>query len=75
MPNFRADEPLVASRIRDARAEIPRTFLDSPQFVSEALSERLGAPVVMKLETLNPIRSFKGRGTWLAVSTWWRRAR
>ncbi|HEX2140814.1 MAG TPA: pyridoxal-phosphate dependent enzyme [Candidatus Limnocylindria bacterium] len=39
-----------------------------PQFVSEPLSERVGVPVVVKTETANPIGSFKGRGTWLAVS-------
>jgi threonine dehydratase len=38
-----------------------------PQFVSEPLSERFGAPVVVKAETANPIGCFKGRGTWLAV--------
>ena len=41
--------------------------LRSPQFVHDGLSERLGVPVVVKVETVNPIRSFKGRGTWLAV--------
>lgn len=39
-----------------------------PQFVSEPLSERFGAPVVVKAETANPIGCFKGRGTWLAVA-------
>ena len=38
-----------------------------PQFVVEALSERLGVPVVVKAESANPIGCFKGRGTWLAV--------
>ena len=61
MPRFTADE------IRDAHARIPAAFRDSPQFVHEGLSARLGVPVVVKLETLNPIRAFKGRGTWLAV--------
>ena len=28
-----------------------------------ALSARLGVPVIVKVETVNPIRSFKGRGT------------
>ena len=54
--------------IRAARHRIPRAFRDSPQFISEPLSEELGVQVVVKLETANPIGSFKGRGTWLAIA-------
>jgi threonine dehydratase len=57
-----------AGAIRAARTRIPRAFRDSPQFISEPLSEELGIPVVVKLETANPIGSFKGRGTWLAIA-------
>jgi threonine dehydratase len=57
-----------ADRIRAAHGRIPAIFRDSPQFVAEALSERLGVPVVVKVETANPIGCFKGRGTWLAIS-------
>jgi threonine dehydratase len=57
-----------AEAIRDAQRRIPRAFRDSPQFISEPLREARGAPVVVKLETANPIGSFKGRGTWLAIS-------
>ncbi|MGH2407255.1 MAG: threonine ammonia-lyase [Candidatus Limnocylindrales bacterium] len=56
-----------AADIRGAQARIPAAFRDSPQYVHEGLSARLGVPVVVKVETLNPIRAFKGRGTWLAV--------
>ena len=56
-----------AGDIRAAHAHIPPAFRDSPQFVHEGLSARLGVPVVVKVETVNPIRAFKGRGTWLAV--------
>jgi threonine dehydratase len=59
---------VTAEAIRSAHARIPSAFRDSPQFVSEPLSEAVGAPVVVKLETANPIGSFKGRGTWLAVA-------
>ena len=59
---------VTADAIRAAHQRIPSAFRDSPQFVSEPLSEALGVPVVVKLETPNPIGSFKGRGTWLAVS-------
>ena len=62
MSRFTADD------IRSAQPAIAPVFRDSPQFVHEGLSMRLGVPVVVKIETLNPIRAFKGRGTWLAVS-------
>ena len=58
---------LTAQAIRDAAVRIDPVFTGSPQFVHDGLSERLGVPVVVKVETVNPIRSFKGRGTWLAV--------
>ena len=50
-------------RIREASGVIDPVFLNSPQFDSEPLSERLGVGTILKVETLNPIRSFKGRGT------------
>ncbi len=41
-------------------------FRDSPQFENTAVSSACGARVVLKIETANPVRSFKGRGTdWL----------
>src|SRR4051794_24988551 len=58
---------LTPDAIRDAAAAIDPAFTRSPQFVHDGLSERLGVPVVVKVETVNPIRSFKGRGTWVAV--------
>lgn len=42
-------------------------FLHTPQFESQPLSERYGCRVIVKVETVNPIGSFKGRGgDWLA---------
>ena len=58
---------LEAAAIRAAHVTIDPAFRDSPQYVHEALSERLGVAVIVKVETVNPIRSFKGRGTWVAV--------
>jgi threonine dehydratase len=46
-------------RIREAARLIDPVFLNSPQLVSESL----GPNIVLKVETINPIRSFKGRGT------------
>jgi threonine dehydratase len=56
---------LSAARIAEAVDTIDPVFLGTPQFVSRRLSEQLGREVVVKVETLNPIGSFKGRGTWL----------
>jgi threonine dehydratase len=52
---------LSLERIAEAAAVIDPVFLDSPQFLAEALG--LDCRLVVKVETMNPIRSFKGRGT------------
>jgi threonine dehydratase len=49
--------------IDEAARIVDPVFRDSPQFVSEPISARLGAATVLKVETANPIRSFKGRGS------------
>jgi threonine dehydratase len=61
------EAPLSAASIRAALAVIDPPFAASPQFLHEGLSGRAGRPIVVKVETVNPIRSFKGRGTWYAV--------
>lgn len=53
---------LSPARIERATASIDPVFLDSPQFEAESLGGRLGCRLVVKVETVNPIRSFKGRG-------------
>jgi threonine dehydratase len=53
---------LSLDRIAEAARIIDPVFLATPQFVSEPLSEALGVRLVVKVETLNPVRSFKGRG-------------
>jgi threonine dehydratase len=62
-----ADPDLAPAAIRAAHERIDPVFTHSPQYVHEGLSTRLGVPVIVKVETVNPIRSFKGRGTWIAV--------
>ena len=37
-------------------------FLNTPQYADEQLGAALGRKVVVKVETANPLRSFKGRG-------------
>jgi threonine dehydratase len=59
---------LSLARIDQAPRQIDPAFLATPQFVSEPLSEQLGCQLTLKVEMLNPIRSFKGRGTSLFVA-------
>ena len=66
-PDFLEIPELTPEAIRTAAASIDPAFTHSPQYVNDGLSARLGVPVVVKVETVNPIRSFKGRGTWVAV--------
>jgi threonine dehydratase len=53
---------LSLSRIEEASRVIDPVFRCSPQFSSEALNDQLGIELVCKVETMNPIHSFKGRG-------------
>jgi threonine dehydratase len=54
---------LDLDRIRHARTSIDPVFLGSPQYECGPLGDALGCSVTLKVETLNPVRSFKGRGT------------
>jgi threonine dehydratase len=62
-----AASELTPDAILAASTAIDPVFSASPQFVHDGLSAQLRVPVVVKVETVNPIRSFKGRGTWVAV--------
>ena len=57
------DASISIDRIREAAEVIDPVFLDTPQFVCEPLSGRIGVTTLLKVESVNPIRSFKGRGT------------
>ncbi|WP_330281041.1 threonine ammonia-lyase [Streptomyces sp. NBC_00588] len=59
---------LDTARIRAARRVIDPVFLDTPLYRCEALEPDLGCAVSIKLETANPVRSFKARGTELVTS-------
>ncbi|MDT5000278.1 MAG: threonine dehydratase [Mycobacterium sp.] len=59
---------LDTARIRAARTVIDPTFLDTPLYRCEALEPDLGCTVSIKLETANPVRSFKARGTEIVAS-------
>jgi threonine dehydratase len=65
----RADDPtdlgdldLSITRIDTASRAIDPVFRDTPQYVDEQLCAALGRRVIIKVETANPLRSFKGRG-------------
>jgi threonine dehydratase len=60
---------LSLEHIAHAATVIDPVFLNSPQYVAESLAQRLGCQLVVKIETLNPIRSFKGRGAEYLVSS------
>lgn len=53
---------LNAQDIENAATKIDAVFLNSPQYICESLGESLGFRVVLKVETNNPVRCFKGRG-------------
>jgi threonine dehydratase len=64
----KSESRLSIDRIAAAVDSIDAVFLNSPQFESDALSVELGMRVVLKVETVNPIRSFKGRGAEFFIS-------
>jgi threonine dehydratase len=55
-------EELSLEHIETAAHVIDPVFLDSPHFVDSQLNAALGRHVVVKVETTNPLGSFKGRG-------------
>jgi threonine dehydratase len=59
---------LQLDRVRHAVREIERAFLDTPALPCAPLGRELGCSTTLKVETLNPVRSFKGRGTETVVA-------
>jgi threonine dehydratase len=53
---------LSLDRIAEASHIIDPVFLRTPQYADALLDAALGRHVVVKVETANPLRSFKGRG-------------
>lgn len=53
---------LSPDAIADALTVIDPVFLGSPQFEADSLGTPLGCALTVKVEVVNPIRSFKGRG-------------
>lgn len=63
-----SDVDVSLERIEEAISSIDPVFTNTPQFVDDQLSLALGREVIVKVETANPIRSFKGRGADFALS-------
>ena len=59
---------LSIENIKKAFDNIDPVFLNTPQFICDSLSEILNSKVILKVETLNPIRCFKGRSAFNYVS-------
>lgn len=60
--------PLSLDSVRRAARAIDPVFLGSPLLQRTSLDAALGLQLSLKVETLNPIRSFKGRGAEYFVS-------
>ena len=59
---------LSMNKIRGAIPLIDPLFLNTPQFFSKGLSDVFNCQLMVKIETLNPIKSFKGRGAELLLA-------
>jgi threonine dehydratase len=53
---------ITPAAIQDARARIRAEFLDSRQIEDSRLSRAVGARLICKIESENPVGCFKGRG-------------
>jgi threonine dehydratase len=60
---------LDLARIISAPRHIDPIFLNSPLLRGTILDEILGCTLLMKVESINPLRSFKGRGAELFAAT------
>src|SRR5438034_5319936 len=56
------DASISIERILDAAKVIDPVFLHTPQYECEPLSARIGVRTVLKVESVNHIRPFQGRG-------------
>src|SRR5688572_7681910 len=60
---------LNLSRVREAVTVIDPVFRRTPQYESIPLGAALGCSIVLKVETMNPVGSFKGRGIERVLAT------
>jgi threonine dehydratase len=66
--NNRTEHRLSIDQIEEAAEKISTVFLNTPQYICEPLSKLFENRLVLKVETINPIRSFKGRGADYLIS-------
>jgi peptide deformylase len=59
---------LSLDHIRLASATLDPMFLHTPQYECPPLSAKLGCHVTLKIETMNPLRCFKGRGAGFIIA-------
>ncbi|WP_020532004.1 threonine ammonia-lyase [Flexithrix dorotheae] len=59
---------LSIENIKDSVELIDEVFLNTPQYINPGLSKLFGLNLTVKIETINPIRCFKGRGAEVLVS-------
>lgn len=59
---------LSIRQVEEAHAVISPAFIHTPQYICEPLSGFFDCELMIKVETINPIRSFKGRGADYLVS-------
>lgn len=69
------DHRLKIENMRAAADVIDPVFLRTPQYHADSMSRLLGTKILVKVETANPIRSFKGRGAEFLASKISARAR
>ncbi len=58
---------LSINKAVSASENISSTFTRTPQFISDTLSRYFDLNLIVKIETLNPIKSFKGRASEIFV--------
>ncbi len=68
MTTTQAHYRLSLDKVKAAVQIIDPAFLHSPQFICDPLSELFNLSLVLKVETANPIRCFKGRGAEVLVA-------
>ncbi len=59
---------LSIKNIKDSVELIDDIFLNTPQYINPGLSKMFGLNLTVKIETINPIRCFKGRGAEVLIS-------
>jgi threonine dehydratase len=59
---------LSVLQVEEAHAVVSPEFTHTPQYICEPLSSFFNCELVLKVETINPIRSFKGRGADYLIS-------